>query len=59
VRQEERDGLYRPGFDNHDDVLALRNSCALLSRAQLSRNAPNASPHGDTRYGTAAVTLSF
>ena len=25
VRQEELDGQYRPGFDNHDDVLVLRS----------------------------------
>ena len=30
-----------------------------LMRGRLLRDAPNASPHGDTRYGTAAVTLSF
>jgi hypothetical protein len=26
VRQEELDGQYRPGFDNHDDVLVMRSS---------------------------------
>ncbi|MEO8315651.1 MAG: alginate export family protein [Pseudomonadota bacterium] len=30
-----------------------------LMRAGLLRNAPNASPHGDTHYLTAAVTWSF
>ena len=26
VRQEELDGQFRPGFDNHDDVLVIRSS---------------------------------
>lgn len=26
IRQEELDGQYRPGFDNHDDVLVMRSS---------------------------------
>lgn len=26
VRQEELDGQYRPGFDNHDDVLVVRST---------------------------------
>ena len=26
IRQEELDGQYRPGFDNHDDVLAIRSN---------------------------------
>ena len=30
-----------------------------LNRGQLLRRAPNASPHGDTHYGAASVTLSF
>jgi hypothetical protein len=30
-----------------------------LMRGRLLQRAPNASPHGDTHYGTAAITLSF
>jgi hypothetical protein len=30
-----------------------------LMRGQLLQRAPNASPHGDTHYATAALTLSF
>ena len=30
-----------------------------LMRGRLLKTAPNASPHGDTHYGAAAVTLSF
>jgi Alginate export len=30
-----------------------------LKRGRLLQRAPNASPHGDTHYGAAAITLSF
>lgn len=65
VRQEYLDGQFRPGYDETDDQLAVRGTlraevnAAWLRRGRLLRQAPNASPWGDTHYIAASLTYGF